>query len=177
MTRSWWLSLLPLAIPVILVAASTDPDKNEVKLLRSPKAVSTSNANVRQCLWFAMEEYNKESGDKYIFLVAHTRQAQLQITNRLEYLIDVEIARSNCRKPLSNNENCNIQENTKLEKKVTCSFLVGALPWNGEFAATHTYTSPRPEWVSSPVTAASDSSQHPGGLCLGCGDPGPGQRD
>ncbi|ELV12979.1 Cystatin-8 [Tupaia chinensis] len=83
MTRSWWLSLLPLAIPVILVAASTDPDKNEVKLLRSPKAVSTSNANVRQCLWFAMEEYNKESGDKYIFLVAHTRQAQLQVNRPL----------------------------------------------------------------------------------------------
>ncbi|XP_062969617.1 cystatin-8 [Cynocephalus volans] len=132
MTRPWWLSLLLLTFPAVL-RASTDLAKNKMKVLRKLKTISTSNANVKQCLWFALQEYNKESEDKYVFLVAKIQHAQLQVTDRLEYLIDVKIARSNCRKPLNNNENCVIQENSKLDKKVNCSFLVGALPWNGEF--------------------------------------------
>lgn len=32
------------------------------------------------------------------------------------YFIDVEIARSNCRKLSDNNDNCIVQENIKLEK-------------------------------------------------------------
>ncbi|XP_034861627.1 cystatin-8 [Mirounga angustirostris] len=127
-----WLSLLLLTILVALVA-STDPGKNKVKVLRELKVINASNANVKQCLWFAMQEYNKESEDKYLFQVVKTVQVQLQVTDRLEYFIDVEIGRSNCRKFSNSTENCAIQENSKLEKKVMCSFLVGALPWNGEF--------------------------------------------
>lgn len=39
-----------------------------------------------------------------------------QITDRMEYHIDVQISRSNCRKPLNNTENCIPQKNPKLEK-------------------------------------------------------------
>ncbi|EDL95085.1 cystatin 8 (cystatin-related epididymal spermatogenic), isoform CRA_b [Rattus norvegicus] len=80
-----------------------------------------------------MKEYNKGSEDKYLFLLDKTLHATLQITDRMEYHIDVQISRSNCRKPLNNTENCIPQKNPKLEKKLSCSFLVGALPWNGEF--------------------------------------------
>ncbi|XP_022349490.1 cystatin-8 [Enhydra lutris kenyoni] len=132
MTRSWGTCLLLLTILVALVA-STDPGKNKVKVLKELKVINASNANVKQCLWFAMQEYNKESEDKYLFQVVKTVQVQLQITDRLEYFIDVIIGRSNCRKFSNSTENCSIQENSKLEKKVMCSFLVGALPWNGEF--------------------------------------------
>ncbi|EHB18846.1 Cystatin-8 [Heterocephalus glaber] len=133
MTRSWGLSLLLLTIPVALVT-SADPAKNIVKILRPFKSIEFSDANMRQCLWFAMQEYNKESEDKYIFLVSQIQLAQMQITDHMEYIIEVEIARSNCRKPLSNNENCVIQKNFNLEKRMNCSFLVVALPWNGEFS-------------------------------------------
>lgn len=78
MTRSWGFCLLLLAILVALVA-SADPDKNKVKVLRELKVINASNANVKQCLWFAMQEYNKESEDKYIFQVIKTVQAQLQV--------------------------------------------------------------------------------------------------
>ncbi|XP_058143378.1 cystatin-8 [Dasypus novemcinctus] len=132
MSRPWWSSLLLLAMLVAL-AASTDPQKNELKALRKINLKNSSNANVKQCLWFAMQEYNKKSEDKYIFQVVKILQAQMQVTNRMEYFIDVEIARTNCRKPLNVSENCAIQENSKLEKKANCNFLVGALPWNGEF--------------------------------------------
>ncbi|KAF5924984.1 cystatin-8 [Diceros bicornis minor] len=131
MTRPRGSSLLLLTILVALVA-STDPDKNKIEW-RELKTISASNANVKQCLWFAVREYNEESADKYLFQVVKIVQVKMQVTDRLEYLIDVELARSNCRKLSNNNENCSIQENFKLEKKVRCSFLVGALPWNGEF--------------------------------------------
>ncbi|XP_048205317.1 cystatin-8-like [Perognathus longimembris pacificus] len=115
------------------MGVSIDPAKKEMKVLRPFKPVNVSNVNVKQCVWFAMQEYNKNSEDKYIFLVVKIPHAQLQITDRLEYLIDVRIARSNCRKPLNNSELCAVEENSEREKNVHCSFLVGALPWNGEF--------------------------------------------
>uniref|UniRef100_A0A8C4L480 Cystatin 8 n=1 Tax=Equus asinus asinus TaxID=83772 RepID=A0A8C4L480_EQUAS len=109
------------------------PEKNRLKAWRELNIISASNANVRQCLWFALQEYNKESEDKYVFQVVKIGQVKMQVTDRLVYFIDVEIARSNCRKLSDNNENCIVQENIKLEKVVMCSFVVGALPWNGEF--------------------------------------------
>ncbi|XP_039076894.1 cystatin-8-like isoform X1 [Hyaena hyaena] len=115
MTRSWGFCLVLLTVLVALVA-STDPGKNKGKVLRELKVINASNANVKQCLWFAMQEYNKESEDKYLFQVIKTVQVQLQVTDHLEYFIDVEIARSNCRKVSNSTENCIIQENTKLEK-------------------------------------------------------------
>ncbi|XP_005381028.1 PREDICTED: cystatin-8 [Chinchilla lanigera] len=134
MTRPWGLSLLLLTIQVALVA-STYSAKNTLKVLRPFKSVEISDANMRQCLWFAMQEYNKESEDEYIFLVSQILQAQMQLTEWLmEFMIDVEIARSNCKKPLTNDESCVIEENSILEKRVSCNFLVGALPWNGNFS-------------------------------------------
>ncbi|XP_004635724.1 cystatin-8 [Octodon degus] len=133
MTRPCGLSALLLTILVALVA-SMDIHSNVLKVLRPFKTIEFSDGNMRQCLWFAMKEFNKESEDKYIFLVSQILQAQMQLTDRVEYMIEVEIARSSCRKPLTNRENCIIQENSKLEKRMTCIFLVGALPWNGDFS-------------------------------------------
>ncbi|XP_004686980.1 PREDICTED: cystatin-8 [Condylura cristata] len=132
MNRPQACCLLLFTILVALVV-SPDPEKNKIKVLRELKVVNASNANVKQCLWFAMQEYNKDSKDKYLFQVVKIAQAQLQVTDRLEYFIDVEIARSTCKKHLENHEICVVQENSKLEKRAFCNFLVGALPWNGEF--------------------------------------------
>ncbi|XP_005365531.1 cystatin-8 isoform X3 [Microtus ochrogaster] len=132
MTKYLCPFMLILIIPVAL-AVGGDQAKNEVKALRYFESINISNANVKQCVWFAMKEYNKGSKDKYVFLVDRTLHAKLQITDRMEYQINVQIARSNCKKPLNNTVNCVTQKNSKLEKKVNCSFLVGALPWNGVF--------------------------------------------
>uniref|UniRef100_A0A8D1A886 Cystatin domain-containing protein n=1 Tax=Sus scrofa TaxID=9823 RepID=A0A8D1A886_PIG len=84
-------------------------------------------------LWFAMREYNKESEDKYIFRVVKVVRVQLQVTDLLEYFIDAEIARTNCRKLPNSDENCVVKETSKLEKRQMCNFLVGTLPWKGKF--------------------------------------------
>ncbi|XP_007191976.1 cystatin-8 [Balaenoptera acutorostrata] len=132
MTRLWGSCLLLLTIPVVLVD-STFLYKNTGKVLRELRAISTSSGNVKQCLWFAMQEYNKESKDKCLFQVVKVLQVQLQATDRLEYFIDAVIARTNCRKLPNGNENCMVNENVKLEKRRMCTFLVGALPWHGDF--------------------------------------------
>lgn len=72
-------SCLILLTLLVALVASTDPDKNKVKVLRELKVIDASNANVKQCLWFAMQEYNKESEDKYIFQVVKIVQVQLQV--------------------------------------------------------------------------------------------------
>lgn len=78
MTRLRGSCLLLITLLVALVA-STNTDKNKVKVLRELKVIDASNANVKQCLWFAMQEYNKESEDKYLFHVAKIVQAQMQV--------------------------------------------------------------------------------------------------
>lgn len=70
--------MLLLTLLVALVA-STDPDKSMIKVLRELKVIDASNANVKQCLWFAMQEYNKENEDKYIFQVVKIVRVQLQV--------------------------------------------------------------------------------------------------
>ncbi|XP_053429702.1 cystatin-8 [Nycticebus coucang] len=135
MSTAWCLSLLFLTLPVALVAG-TDPGENEVMVLKNFKPINASHSNVKQCLWFAMRQYNKDSEDKYLFMVTNVLRAQLRITHCLEYIVDVEITRSNCKKIPSNDENCAIQENPGLRKKQSCSFLVETLPWNGEFNLT-----------------------------------------
>uniref|UniRef100_A0A452R605 Cystatin 8 n=1 Tax=Ursus americanus TaxID=9643 RepID=A0A452R605_URSAM len=133
MTRSWGSCLLLLTILVALVA-STDPGKNKVKVLRELKVINASNANVKQCLWFAMQEYNKESEDKYLFQVVKTVQVQLQVKVSFGYFIDVEIGRSNCRKFQTVLKTVPFKRTLNWKRwKVMCSFLIGALPWNGEF--------------------------------------------
>lgn len=78
MTRPHGSSLLLFTILVALVA-STDPEKNRLKAWRELNIISASNANVRQCLWFALQEYNKESEDKYVFQVVKIGQVKMQV--------------------------------------------------------------------------------------------------
>ena len=78
MTRLWGSCLLLLTIPVVLVD-STFLYKNTGKVLRELRAISTSSGNVKQCLSFAMQEYNKESKDKCLFQVVKVLQVQLQV--------------------------------------------------------------------------------------------------
>ncbi|EPY83375.1 hypothetical protein CB1_000573001 [Camelus ferus] len=134
MTRPWGTRLLLLTIPLALVD-SADLDKTKVKVLRELKKVSPSSANVRQCLWFAMQEFNRESAEKHLFQVVKVLQVHLQVTDCLEYLIEAEIARTNCRKLPNSNESCVPKENPRLEKIRRCTFLVGALPWHGDFTS------------------------------------------
>ncbi|XDB56384.1 hypothetical protein ABFV05_010000 [Capra hircus] len=138
MTRLWGTYQLRLALLVALVAlvalgGSTLVYKDTDKVLWALRNVSSSSGNMKQCLWFAMQEYNKDSRDKFFFQVVKVWQVQMQVTDRLEYFIDAEISRTNCRKLPNGNKNCVVKNTSKLEKRQMCTFWVGALPWQGYF--------------------------------------------
>uniref|UniRef100_A0A8C6EDU2 Cystatin 8 n=1 Tax=Moschus moschiferus TaxID=68415 RepID=A0A8C6EDU2_MOSMO len=132
MTRLWGTYQLLFALLVAL-GGSALVYKDTNKVLRELRNVSSSSGNVKQCLWFAMQEYNKYSKDKFLFQVVKVQQVQMQVTDRLEYFIDAEISRTNCRKLPNGNENCVVKNTSKLEKRQMCTFWVGALPWHGYF--------------------------------------------
>ncbi|XP_040103255.1 cystatin-8 [Oryx dammah] len=135
MARLWGTYQLLLALLVVLVAlgGSTLVYKDTDKVLWELRNVSSSSSNMKQCLWFAMQEYNKDSRDKFFFKVVKVWQVQMQVTDRLEYFIDAEISRTNCRKLPNGNKNCVVKNTSKLEKRQMCTFWVGALPWYGYF--------------------------------------------
>ncbi|XP_006218342.1 cystatin-8 isoform X2 [Vicugna pacos] len=160
MTRPWGARLLLLTIPLALVD-SADLDNMKVKVLRELKKVSPSSANVRQCLWFAMQEFNRESAEKHLFQVVKVLQVHLQVTDCLENLIEADTARTNCRKLCKGSESCVPKGNPRPEEAGAnqpsavalaalsppqnsgypdllleiqrCTFLVGALPWHSDF--------------------------------------------
>ncbi|KAG5201518.1 hypothetical protein JEQ12_004281 [Ovis aries] len=128
MTRLWGTYQLRLALLVALVAlgGSTLVYKDTDKVLWALRNISGSSGNMKQCLWFAMQEYNKDSRDKFLFQVVKVWQVQMQVTDRLEYFIDAEISRTNCRKLPNGNKNCVVKNTSKLEKVTTrlraCSY-------------------------------------------------------
>ncbi|KAI4575477.1 hypothetical protein MJG53_011680 [Ovis ammon polii x Ovis aries] len=128
MTRLWGTYQLRLALLVALVAlgGSTLVYKDTDKVLWALRNISGSSGNMKQCLWFAMQEYNKDSRDKFLFQVVKVWQVQMQVTDRLEYFIDAEISRTNCRKLPNGNKNCVVKNTSKLEKVMTrlraCSY-------------------------------------------------------
>lgn len=84
MTRLWGTYQLRLALLVALVAlvalgGSTLVYKDTDKVLWALRNVSSSSGNMKQCLWFAMQEYNKDSRDKFFFQVVKVWQVQMQV--------------------------------------------------------------------------------------------------
>lgn len=81
MTRLWGTYQLRLALLVALVAlgGSTLVYKDTDKVLWALRNISGSSGNMKQCLWFAMQEYNKDSRDKFLFQVVKVWQVQMQV--------------------------------------------------------------------------------------------------
>lgn len=53
--------------------------KDTDKVLWALRNISGSSGNMKQCLWLAMQEYNKDSRDKFLFQVVKVWQVQMQV--------------------------------------------------------------------------------------------------
>uniref|UniRef100_A0A8C6BMY7 Cystatin domain-containing protein n=1 Tax=Monodon monoceros TaxID=40151 RepID=A0A8C6BMY7_MONMO len=106
---------------------STFLSKNPGKVLRESRTISTSSGNVKQCLWFA--EYNKASKDEYTFKVLQILKSQEQVTDSLDYLLEVKIARTMCKKASGGNENCLVQRDPRMQK-VGAKIEFNSLGWS-----------------------------------------------
>uniref|UniRef100_A0A8C3X2J3 Cystatin domain-containing protein n=1 Tax=Catagonus wagneri TaxID=51154 RepID=A0A8C3X2J3_9CETA len=104
------------------------------KVVRKFQDIPESYVYVQQALWFAMKEYNKASQDPYTFKVAEVLKSQEQITDGLDYLLKVKIARTMCKKISGENDNCLIQQDPKMQKMFYCTFIVASKPWKFELS-------------------------------------------
>ncbi|XP_066242688.1 cystatin-13-like [Saccopteryx leptura] len=87
---------------------------------------------VQHALWFAMKEYNRASKDPYTFKVVKVLKSQEQVTDSLDYLLEVKIARTMCKKISGENENCLLQQDPQMQKMYLCIFIVASKPWKFE---------------------------------------------
>ncbi|XP_005858322.1 PREDICTED: cystatin-13-like [Myotis brandtii] len=99
------------------------------KVVREFKDIPESYVYVQQALWFAMKEYNKASKDKYTFKVVKVLKSQEQVTDSLDYFLEVKIGRTMCKKALGENENCLLQQDPEMQKMLHCTFIVLTKPW------------------------------------------------
>ncbi|XP_049725117.1 cystatin-13-like [Elephas maximus indicus] len=102
------------------------------KVVRKFQDIPETYVYVQQALWYAMKEYNKASKDKYTFRVMKIMKSQEQVTDSLEYYIEVKIARTMCKKISGENENCLFQQDPKMQKVAFCTFIVASKPWKFE---------------------------------------------
>ncbi|XP_036275304.1 cystatin-13 [Pipistrellus kuhlii] len=104
------------------------------KVVREFKDIPETYVYVQQALWFAMKEYNKASKDKYAFKVVKVLKSQEQVTDSLNYFLEVKIGRTMCKKALGENENCLLQKFPEMQKMLHCTFIVATKPWIFELA-------------------------------------------
>ncbi|XP_041526058.1 cystatin-13 [Microtus oregoni] len=124
-------ALLLLVITVGLVSRRVQA-WGSPKIVRPFEDIPETYVYVQQALWYAMKEYNKASKDLYNFKVVNILKSQEQITDSLEYYLEVNIARTMCKKSVGENENCLLQQNPKMKKMVFCIFIVRSKPWKFE---------------------------------------------
>ncbi|XP_015977430.1 cystatin-13-like [Rousettus aegyptiacus] len=126
-------SLLLLVAAVVLVSKGVHAWGSPM-VVRKFQDIPETYVYVQQALWFAMKEYNKISKDKYIFKVVKVLKSQEQVTDSLDYFLEVKIARTMCKKISGENENCLLQKNPKMQKEFLCTFIVASRPWKFELA-------------------------------------------
>ncbi|XP_036100014.1 cystatin-13-like [Molossus molossus] len=126
-----YLSLLVLVASMVLASRGVHAWSSP-KVVKKFQDIPESYVYVQQALWFAMKEYNKASKDKYLFKVVKVLKSQEQVTDSLDYFLKVKIARTMCKKILGENENCLLQQDSKMKKMFLCTFIVATKPWKFE---------------------------------------------
>ncbi|XP_040837106.1 cystatin-13-like [Ochotona curzoniae] len=125
-------ALLLLVATVVALVCTRVQAWGSVKVVRKFQDISSSYVYVQQALWFAMQEYNKASNDMYFFKVMEILKTQEQVTDSLDYLLEVKIARTMCKKVSGENENCLFQQDPQMQKMLFCTFIVSSKPWKFE---------------------------------------------
>ncbi|XP_006860724.1 PREDICTED: cystatin-11 [Chrysochloris asiatica] len=128
MARTWQALLLLLAMLLALVALTNQAGK---KTFISISEVSKAESHVKNTVQFMMDTFNQENEDPYNFRIIRILNIQKQVSDHMEYHINVEMRRTTCQK-LQVNTNCGFQEG-ELYKQIKCYFSVFVIPWFEKF--------------------------------------------
>ncbi|XP_069707009.1 cystatin-like [Phaenicophaeus curvirostris] len=85
-----------------------------------------NNKGLRQALSFAMVEYNNGNNDRFASKVVRIISARSQVVSGLNYIVEVEIAKTTCLKPPSDLQSCPVQPKSE---RTICDFTVYVVPW------------------------------------------------
>ncbi|XP_040837205.1 cystatin-11-like [Ochotona curzoniae] len=95
MARPWQVPQLLLAVLVALLAVT---QQSRRKSFVTVYEVSAVEEPVLGCLQFVTNEYNKQSNDTYNFRIIRILRILKQVTDHLEYHMNVEMWRTTCLK-------------------------------------------------------------------------------
>ncbi|XP_073531831.1 cystatin-2-like [Phyllobates terribilis] len=100
-----------------------------IGLLGGREKADLDSKEVQRVLRFAMYMYNKENNDMYQARVVDVRNAEQQLVSGILYHFDVAVGRTQCRKPTTDESNCELHTDATLAKTTTCHFEVYTIPW------------------------------------------------
>ncbi|NXG45437.1 CYT protein, partial [Psilopogon haemacephalus] len=126
------LTLLALALALAsAAAAAVQGSEHQLGLVGAPVTIEDgdNDEGLQQALEFAMEEYNKASNDLYSSRVVRIISAKKQVVAGINYIMEVEIARTTCEKPAADPQNCALPDSPQLAKRTICKFVVYTVPW------------------------------------------------
>ncbi|XP_072506424.1 cystatin-C-like [Notamacropus eugenii] len=87
---------------------------------------------MQKALGFGLREFNKPSNDKYHSRVSRVVRVRKQIVSGAKYYIEAELGRTTCTKSMANLESCPYHEDSTLQKRSLCEFVVYTVPWMGK---------------------------------------------
>uniref|UniRef100_A0A8C5MNK6 Cystatin domain-containing protein n=1 Tax=Leptobrachium leishanense TaxID=445787 RepID=A0A8C5MNK6_9ANUR len=88
--------------------------------------INPDRADVMNAANFAMQEFNQNSKSVFLFKLLKVLSAQSQVVEGINYFLDVEIGRTQCRKGSpSNAQSCN----SEVAQISVCKFQVWDIPW------------------------------------------------
>ncbi|XP_056422120.1 cystatin-like [Hyla sarda] len=102
------------------------------RLLGGREPVDVSSSGVKQALSFAMYEYNRGSNDMYASRPVTVRKAERQVVSGYKYFLDVDVGRTQCRKPTTDMDVCDLHTDPAYAKVSTCHFVVYYVPWTSQ---------------------------------------------
>ncbi|XP_038288772.1 cystatin-11 isoform X1 [Canis lupus baileyi] len=123
MARFWQAPQLLLAIFMALVAHTYQVRK---KTFLSVGEVSASDPYVTTTMQYLSDDFNKKNNDKYNFRIVRLLKVQKQITDHMEFHVNMEMRRTTCQK--LETTNCSFQEG-ELYKQIECFYSVFVVPW------------------------------------------------
>ncbi|KAM4772677.1 cystatin-like [Rhinophrynus dorsalis] len=100
-----------------------------VSMPGAPIDASEQEEGVQRALAFAINEYNKGTNDMFVSTISHVNSVRKQIVSGIKYLIDVDIARTTCKKSTLDAAKCAFHTEPNFVKTMNCKFEVYVIPW------------------------------------------------
>ncbi|XP_040284718.1 cystatin-like [Bufo bufo] len=120
MAQLWMMAAALLCLAAVTQAST---------LLGGREKARADSAGVKQALAFALYQYNKGSNDEFEARVVKVHNVETQLVSGVLYFMDVDIGRTQCKKPTADVKSCKLHTDPAFVKVSTCHVEVLKVPW------------------------------------------------